>query len=115
MGMLQMQKEQDNFSSHVVTENSSTLYTSQSRYPTSHTFAKKCPLLNSLNIDLMDQSEGTKGILSQMQMDNLLREIFDFKKEHKEQVSFESLNSAHKNKLFKVPTVTEKEFSKKEK
>ena len=64
--MLQIQKEQDNFSSHVATENISTLHTSQLQYPPSHTFSKKYPLLNSLNINLMDQSEGTKGMLSKM-------------------------------------------------
>lgn len=57
-------------------------------------FAKKYPL-NSSNIDLMDQSESTKGILSLMQMDKLLREAYEFKTEHKEQVSFESLISVH--------------------
>jgi hypothetical protein len=58
--MLQMQKEQDNFSSHITKENISTLHTSQLQYPTSHTFSKKYPSLNSLTIDLMDQSRGTK-------------------------------------------------------
>jgi hypothetical protein len=40
MGMLQMQKEQDNFSCHVLTETSPTLHTTQLQYPLSHTFAK---------------------------------------------------------------------------
>jgi hypothetical protein len=47
-----------------------------------------------------------------MQMDNVPKEIYEFKKEHKEQVSFESVNSVHKNKLLKNPTLTEKEFNK---
>lgn len=61
-------------------------------YPSEHNLAK-CELLNSLNINLMDRAgNGISSFVSECRMNNLLREIVQFKQEHSEELKYSSKN-----------------------
>jgi hypothetical protein len=76
----------------------------------------KYELLNSLNINLMDRGNGVSSFVSECQMNNLLREIVQFKKEHGEELEYSSKNDKATYTLVEVPTAkSEHDFYQKAK
>ena len=65
----------------------------------SPTHNPKYPLLSSLNIDLLNRSEGAAGYRSQTQMSNLLREIIAYQTDNDEFVGCKGGNSRSEIKL----------------
>jgi hypothetical protein len=80
-------------------------------YPPDHPNSKY-PLLNSLNYNLMDRSTQSASIRSSSQMDGLVREIKQYKRDNNEEFVIESMNSRVK-KLVEVPCVSASSFYKK--
>ena len=85
------------------------------RYPLEHPFATKYPLLNEYHRNVLDRGESTAAMLSRFTMDNMLREIVQFKKDHDEPLTYTSTNSKKKRLLVEVPQVEEAKFFKKAK
>ena len=72
-------------------------------YPKEHSNSKY-PLLNSLNIDVMNRDPGLKGQLARNQMQALLREIVAFNEANKDPNEFTSSGGGqHLSRLVKIP------------
>jgi hypothetical protein len=80
-------------------------------YPPDHPNSKY-PLLNSLNYNLMDRFTQSASIRSSSQMDGLVREIKEFKRDNNEEFVIKSMNSRIK-KIVEVPCVSASSFYKK--
>ena len=77
-----------------------------------HALASQYPILCSLNIDVLNRSGGTDEMRARFNMDNIMREIIEFKKSRNEEISYESINSNKKTTLCEVPLAPEEKFYK---
>ena len=84
-------------------------------YPSHHKNAKY-ELLNSLNINVMDRSEGLKGDVSRQQMEGILRELVAFNEDNNEPIKYETSGGGNVYRLVKIPVSNnEREFRSKAK